>query len=345
MSQTYVELTSQYDALAKTAALLDEKKESLAAWLKEVKPSSIVFIGCGSSFSMAQAFAANFSMALPYPTRALAGGDLLVHAARYAKSLEGALLVSISRSGSTSEVVKSVEVLRSLGCNFTVLSISCVVDAPIDRLADQVIDMPWAFDASVCQTRTVSCLYFVGAYLAALLCGCEKTAESLRSVIERGPAFLQRIEPTVKELAKVDFNAVVTLGDAEIGGACEEGALAFKEICQIPSNYYHFLDARHGPMVLFGKKTMILVAVSDAENALELGMLRDLAAKTSTVVAVSAKPIAVDGVQSISWGEELAFPALALPFLLLCQLLSYYKSFETGANPDAPDGLEAWIKL
>lgn len=34
-------------------------------------------------------------------------------------------------------------------------------------------------------------------------------------------------------------------GDAELCGICEEGALTFKEICQVDSNYYHLLDARH----------------------------------------------------------------------------------------------------
>jgi len=50
-------------------------------------------------------------------------------------------------------------------------------------------------------------------------------------------------------------------------------------------------------------------------------------------------------VVSVSFGEALLPPARGIPAIAVCQLISYHKSFLTGANPDEPDGLSPWIKL
>jgi fructoselysine-6-P-deglycase FrlB-like protein len=225
------------------------------------------------------------------------------------------------------------------------LSISCVCDSPLDRLADRHIDLPWAFDESVCQTRTVSALYFAGLYLISFFTKNSEFRHSLVEVVEKGPVFLRDIETLCKEIASGDWDRAVVLGDAEIAGLCEEGALAFNEICQIPSNFYHLLDARHGPMVLIKPQTLVIAAISDASNKYELDMLKDLTDKGAAVVAVSALPVEAAGVINICWGGGLHHMALGLPLILTCQLISYYKSALTGANPDTPDGLDPWISL
>jgi len=340
-----MELCAQYDALAVTKAFLDREIGSLSGWLGGVNPRQVVFLGCGSSLSVSKSLADSAYMHLRLNARALAAGDVLLHAKRYAGALRGALLITISRSGSTSEIIRALEALRDNGCPFKHLSISCMENSPLDKMSDRFIDMPWTFDESVCQTRTVSCLYFTGLYLISHVAGDVSMRRSLVDIIDNGAAFLERIEEQCKSVALDRWDKVVTLGDAEIAGLCEEGALAFNEICQIPSNFYHLLDARHGPMVLIAPQTLVIAAISDAENALERDMLKDLKARGAAVIAISAAPVEMDGIFNISWGGALNHAALGLVFILICQLISYYKSLQTGANPDKPDGLAPWIIL
>ena len=345
MSLTYGELRLQYDAMAKTTALLEKEKGALSEWISASGAKQFAFVGCGSSYSVAKSLADSAYMHLGVDARAFAAGDILLHSGRYAGALQGALVVTVSRSGSTSEIVKAIGELKKRGCGFHMLSISCVCDSPLDRLADRHIDLPWAFDESVCQTRTVSCLYYAGLYLISCYAGNCEILSSLTDVVEKGPAFFNRIEPLCKEIASGGWERAVALGDAEIAGLCEEGALAFNEICQIPSNFYHLLDARHGPMVLISPRTLVIAAISDADNNFESDMLRDLSEKGSTVIAVSAEPVSAKGVINICWGGKLHHAALGFPFILACQLITYYKSALTGADPDKPDGLEPWISL
>jgi len=205
--------------------------------------------------------------------------------------------------------------------------------------------MPWAFDHSVCQTRTVSCLYLFFLYCVANLAGDEKLTADLRAVVAGGPAFISDNEAALEAVALGDWTHAVVLGDAELAGLCEEGALVFKEICQVPSNYYHLLDVRHGPMVLIGEGTIVIAVISNVQNRLELDVLSDLVAKGATVVAYSDEPLMAPGVLSIAFGRRLEHPARGLPAIAVCQLMGFYKSRQTGADPDKPEGLSPWITL
>lgn len=339
MSLTYIEIMNQFNAMQKTISYLDEELYKLPAGITKV-----AVLGCGSSYCLAKSMAAMTRMHTGISAVALAGGDLLVNAERYAASLDGCLLVAVSRSGSTSEILRAIEILQTSGCRFTLCVLTCVENSPLSTVGDVVFEMPWAFDRSVCQTRTVSCLYFAYAYSLAVLNKDELLLSDLRSIAMDGSDFAYYAEDFATEIAALPWNCSVVLGDAEIGGLCEEGSLAFKEICRVPSNYYHFLDARHGPMVLFGKETLVLAAMSGSHYELEF--LRDMTRKGCTIVALSDNvPVELECVLSISYGKTLHPIARGLPFILLCQLITYYKSFHSGTNPDAPDGLDAWIKL
>lgn len=342
MSITFKEIHDTYPALEKTVSLADTRADGFKKLLdSHGKP--VVYIGCGSSYSIAKSLAVITCTQLHRQSFALAGGDLLIHADSYAPCLEGATLVAVSRSGQTSEMLRAVEKLRALGCRFSLVSYCCVEGSPLSKASDLALDMPWAFDASVCQTRCVTCLYCCGAMLVALAAGNAALVSDLRKAVAQGPAYMARIEPQIEQAARGSWTHAVVLGDAEIGGICEEGSLTYKEICQLPSNYYHMLDSRHGPMVLFKKNTLVVIATSG--DAMELDLVRDVVRKGAQVIVYSDQPLEIEGTLNIAFGDRLAHIARGIPFLLINQLLSYHKSQQTGVNPDLPDGLDPWIKL
>lgn len=343
MSIIYNEIKDQYNALAKAHRYLEADCGGAVELLRAAPKA--VFIGCGSSFSVAASGAVTMQLRGGRPAMAVAAGDLLLHMQSYRAALEGAAIVLLSRSGETSEAVLAAQKLREMGVSFSLVAVTCVEGSTLAKLGDAAITLPWAFDESVCQTRTVTCLYYVCAYLAAALAGDQPMLSGLLAAALAGPAYMERVEGELMAIAGQDWTHAIVLGDAEIGGICEEGALAFKEICQLPSNYYHVLDVRHGPMVLIGAKTLVIAALSNPENKLEQDLILDIAKKGATVVTYSDFPHAIEGVHSIAFGEALPHPARGIPAIAVCQLVAYYKSFKTGANPDQPDGLSAWISL
>jgi fructoselysine-6-P-deglycase FrlB-like protein len=333
----------------KTIKYLDERMDDIKKFYEGSSSARLIFLGCGSSYSIAKSGALIAKSKLNQCADAFAAGDLLLHFDSYAKYLEGATVVAISRSGSTSEMLYCIKELKQK-CNVKVVSMICVEQTKLAAISDLVLEMSWAFDASVCQTRTVSCLYAAMAYIIANLAGDTKLTEDIIKVAASGNDFMNKYEAELKNQAarvcNVDWNNVVTLGDGEAAGIVEEGALAFKEICQLPSNYYNILDSRHGPMVMVKPDTMVIILLSSSDNKFELDLVKDIQAKTDFVIVYSDLPIVADKkVYNIVFGEEVSHIARGLLFVLICQMLSYFKALALGVNPDNPSGLSPWINI
>jgi len=346
MKLTYTEIFDTFNALGKTADYLDTMQDAMKAFFRDRK--QLVFIGCGSSYSLAKSMSIMAHMATGIPSSAMAAGDILLHAARYGKCFDGCAVVCISRSGRTSELLMALDALKGNNYAFSVASLIYADGTPLAEKSDLVLSMPWAFDSSVCQTRSVTNFYFCAAYALARLTENQALLDDLRHVVEKGPEYMRRVETLAEELAVHPWTHCVVLADAELEGIAEEGALAFKEICQLPSNYYHLLDIRHGPMVLLGKNTLVLAALG-VKDSQEYKLLADIKGKNTELIAFSdtppAGPTAGQDIRGFAYGRPLSHIARGVPFIVLCQLVAYKKSLQTGADPDKPTGLEAWIAL
>jgi fructoselysine-6-P-deglycase FrlB-like protein len=342
MDITYGEIKSTGSALGQTMAQIDGQWDGIGNFIKKEK--RFIFIGCGSSYLLAKSFASIGFMHTGKPTVALAAGDVMLHAKRYYGVFNGAAVVCISRSGKTSEILMALDAMKGLGCVFNAACLVCADNTPLEAKCGAVLSAPWAFDTSVCQTRCVTHFYFTAAYTAAKY--AQHPLTPYESVVKQCVPFLENVlEPLAKGLASRDWNHAVVLADAELDGLAEEGALAFKEICQLPSNYYHVLDVRHGPMVLINDKTLVIAAVGD--NPLELALLKDAAAKGAELAVLTDRDLGLSGgkTREVCFGCPLPPMAKGVPFIMLCQIIAYYKSKATGADPDKPTGLSPWISL
>lgn len=345
MKLTLKEIFAQYDALKKTIDLLDANCEALKEYVARINPRAIVFTGCGSSYSLSCSFRSIASLRTELPVYAVASGDLWLNCEKYAPMLKDALVVTVSRSGQTSEVLNAFKAVNALNVNAHYLAIACVVDSPLKELCGFTLEMPWAFDESVCQTRCVSNMYSMGAMVIGALFGDDSIREGIRKVAECGPAYLEKTKDTAKALAELDWDHAVVLADGEIDGLAEEAALTYKEISQLNSNYYHVLDVRHGPMVLVGKKTLLIAAVKAPTCPYEMALVDDAIAHGAYTVCYSATEIEKEGATCVNLGAEVGSVAYGLGLVALCQMISYFKSQVVGCDPDQPDGLSPWIKI
>lgn len=342
MQYIYREIHTQFTALEQTLRHLDENIEGIA---KQVTDSPLVFLGSGSSFSIAQSAAVTTQMHLGRRAMAIAAGDLLLHTQAYRHVVQGCTLIALSRSGETSEIILCIRKLRDENMDFRVLSINCANNSTLSHMSALTIELPWAFDQSVCQTRTATNLYFACVYIIAKLSHNDALLADLTAVVQLGEAFIAGNEQKLQEVAQLPWEHAVVLGDAEIGGVCDEGALAFKEICQQQSNYYHLLDVRHGPIVLINEQTLVIAVLSGSNEKYELDLVRDLQKRGAHVLIYSDTATDLDGVYSVAFGRRLHTAARGVPAIVTCQLVSYFKSFITGVDPDQPEGLSPWISL
>ena len=345
MSKTYDEMKGQFSALRETAVYIRNRINVLNRFLEEKPYQTVAFLGCGSSFSVSKSLEAIYRNLSGKASMSLAAGDLMLHTENYKLALDNAVIVAVTRSGSTSEVLKALEAVKAL-VPVRVIALTCVEGAPIAELADVTFTMPWAFDESVCQTRTVSNLYLAGAIVAAGIARQNEAVAEAEATVEALEAYAQRIEPLFLRLAKEKWDNAVVLADGEIGGIAEEGALAFTEIAMLPGWCFHLLDYRHGPIVVSGGKTLTLVLLRPGEGELQGKMVQDVMARGSIVVTISDQAENLYGAAAhvqITGVDD--FAAWGILFIYVAQMTALLKALALGGNPDQPKGLDAYISL
>ncbi|SDW17605.1 SIS domain-containing protein [Paenibacillus sp. CF384] len=347
MSLTYEEIKSQYSALQQTYDYMLTNRTVITDFFHSQGKRSVTFIGCGSSFTLSEAAAFSVRLRAGIPASALAGGDLLLNAADYAPLLQDTLLVAPSRSGSTSEIVESVRLLKTSG-EAPILAISCVDGSTLSEIADLTLSLPWAFDHSVCQTRTVTNLYTANLMIAAFLGNDESVLADIAAAITQGEAYMTRVESAIREASDYGWTNAVLLADGELNGLAAEGAIALTEIAKMQAHAFHVLDVRHGPMVTVGPETLVIAHLTSAGSEHQRKLMQDIRARGAKVIAfgdAAANLSADDADLAIMTESELKLPVQGIPFLFIPQIVALSSAERQGINPDEPDGLTAWVKL
>ncbi|MFC5451555.1 SIS domain-containing protein [Paenibacillus aestuarii] len=349
MSLTYSEIKQQYSALQQTFDYLTAKREEIVAFARKQSVTSVTFVGCGSSYCLSESAAFSTRLRAGLPASALAGGDLMLNPQRYRSLLQHTLLVAPSRSGSTSEVVEAVRLIQSQSEKpIPILALSCVTDSPLSKLADLSLELPWAFDHSVCQTRTVTNLYTANLLIAAFLGNDETLIADIEKAIAQGETFMLREESGIRKAAGFDWTNAVVLADGELQGLASEGAIALTEIAKVQAHSFHLLDVRHGPMVTVGADTLVIAAISGDGTEHQRNLMRDIKGRGATIIAFadSAEAIPADYVDhAVVSDHRLDIAAQGIPFIFIPQIVALTSAERQGINPDQPDGLVAWVKL
>ncbi|RAX50592.1 sugar isomerase [Arthrobacter sp. AQ5-05] len=215
-----IELTSQPEIWER--AIAQSKAESLLP----ADGLRVAVVGCGTSWFMAQAYAAARESAGKGVTDAFAASEAFIATRDYD------VLVAITRSGTTSEVL---ELLGHLDGSIRTVAVIGDTTSPIVTKVDAVVELPYADEQSVVQTR------FATSALAYLLTSVgvdltEAVADARTAVTAETP----------KEL--IDAEQFTFLGRGWTIGLAHEAALKMREAVQGWTESYPAMDYRHGPI-------------------------------------------------------------------------------------------------
>lgn len=341
------EILGQYVALETSHRHLEDRRAELKTFWNSQDGRRVIFLGSGSGYCLAQASAEAFRHYTGRAAEAFAAGDLLINFSHYQRRLDGAVLVALSRSGSTSEVI---EVIRRAKANtdVTVFGIVTREETDLEAEADHCLAMPWAYDTSVCQTATVTTFYSVVLHLCAILANHHGLTEDLRQAIADGPRFMADARARIGAMSGwEDWRNVVLLADGVAWGLADEGAMAFREMTCAPANCYHILDVRHGPMATVSPETLVVWLASPRGTPEQLQLREELNRLGARIVTVGLEA------DEASEGGRAAIPlpgyaedaVRGIPFIFVVQWLACRSALARGLNPDSPPNLTAWVRL
>lgn len=345
ITKTEKEIFQQHIALKKTYNYMIDHREETEQFFQKCATKKLVFIGCGSSYMLAKSGEKMFASAEGFRTSAIAGGDYLMNPSFYRESVKGSLVVALSRSGKTTEMVRALSILKKQE-DCPILSLTAAQPNDFMEHADLNLTMEWCYDQSVCQTRTVSNLYLALMILYSFWNQDSRSLEALKTAVEENERFQLRNRACLKRIAGMDWERAVILANGPFAGIAEEGALAFTEIAMIPGEYHPILDYRHGPIVLNDEKTLNIILLDQAEDNLQKGLIKDLKEYGGVILAIGQGTKEFwEADRVIDIGDAEGTCAAGIPFINTIQILAYEKSVILGRNPDEPTGLDAYILL
>jgi fructoselysine-6-P-deglycase FrlB-like protein len=259
MSAITQEIESQPALWRQATALLPEVGSSLP-----VEGSRVALVGCGTSFYIAQA------AAVARESLGLGETDAFV-----ASEMPGGrtydLVVAISRSGTTTEVVRALETLPSEARS---VAISTDGETPVVRAATEAILLPFADEESIVQTR------FATTTLALLRAHFGDPVESAAADAEHALTANLPLSPA-------EFEQFVFLGTGWTVGLAGEAALKFRETGGAWAESYPAMEYRHGPISVAGERTVVWI-LGEAEPDL----VDDIRATGASVLESRGDPMA-----------------------------------------------------
>jgi fructoselysine-6-P-deglycase FrlB-like protein len=259
MSATADEIATQPRLWREALALADAARAVLPA-----PGARVCAIGCGSSYFMAQAYAGLRESAGLGETDAFAASELPAGRAYD-------VLVAISRSGATSEVVRA---LQRPPARRTV-AVTAAADSAVATAADETVDLAFADERSVVQTR------FATSALA-LLRGHLDPAGVAAAADDADRALAQALP-----LALADVEQWAFLARGWAVGLAHEAALTLREACQAWTESYPAYEYRHGPISVAAPGRCVW-----ALTPLDAALTRQIEATGATLVAPRLDPMA-----------------------------------------------------
>lgn len=221
-------------------------------------------VGCGTSLFIAQVYAARREAAGQGLTDAFPASEM-PGTRTYDR------VIALSRSGTTSEVVRCLGLLPA---GMSTLAVTAVANSPVANAASRAIVLDFADERSVVQTRFATTAL---ALMRATL------GEDLGPVVADGERALARPLPGDLDA----YQHFVFLGRGWTVGLAHEAALKMREAAAAWSESYPAMEYRHGPISVAGPHSLVwsLGGVDDA-------LLRDVRSTGATVVAGGLDPMA-----------------------------------------------------
>ena len=328
------EIAEQPSVLERLLAEAAAEVEAIAATVRARNIHHVVIAARGSSDNAARyaqyLFGAHNRLTVTLATPSL------VTRYRTPPVMTGALVVGISQSGESPDLVAVVDEGRRQGC--ATLAVTNVAGSPLTAVADHTILLRAGKERSIAATKTYTAQLTALAMLSTAL---SQNGEWLQQ-LARVPAHVAAAHGVDREAVMA---AAATLKDAGHGvvlgrgfnfATAFEAALKAKELAYVAVEPYSSADFQHGPIALIdtGFAAVVINAAGAVSSEVE-DLLR-------TIGERGARPVVISNVPS-----SLALAAAPIPIpadmpewlspiaaIVPGQLLAFHLSRLRGFDPD-----------
>jgi glutamine---fructose-6-phosphate transaminase (isomerizing) len=332
------------------SACLSQSRES--GELKRVRERFLdaqewLFVGCGSSYYVALSAAATFRLLTGRAARAVPASDVLLYPEMILEAGRKTAPVLISRSGQTSEILRTADLLNSRG--IPALAISCAAGQPLEKKASTAIVLAGAEERSTVMTRSFTSMLLLLQALAAEVAGRAEFSGALADMAESVVDALEGLPERIGEFVSGHrFEDYVCLGQGPFYGLACECALKTTEMSVSYAQSFHTLEFRHGPKSIVSPETLLVFLLSETGYEAEREVLEEMKALGATTLVIANRADhRVRDAADLLVEFSLDVPELLrlACYLFPAQLLGLYTGLQKGGDPDEPRNLSRVVVL
>jgi glucosamine--fructose-6-phosphate aminotransferase (isomerizing) len=328
------EIAEQPDAARRTLEHLRPEQDRLREAFTGRRRVLLVARGSSDNAAIYGRYLLEVSAGVP---AALAAPSVATHyGARL--DLSDSLVVSVSQSGATAEIVETQEWSRA--CGAATVAVTNVAGSPLADAADVALVTQAGPEVAVPATKT----YLTQLVALAVLADALGDGSSLASDLGRVPdvvAGLLDADVSVAAEALAGADRVVVSGRGLLLGTALETALKMEETCLRPVRGYSYADLRHGPISVVSEG-LLAVLVASATGPLAEPMadlVRDLQDRGARVLGIGGTTDFAGLCDLHLAGPDLPETVEPIASIVPSQMMIEQMARRLGLDPDNPRGL------
>ena len=268
---------------------------------------------------------------------ALAAPSVATHY-RSRLDLSDTVVVSVSQSGATTEIVETQQWARA--CGAATVGVTNVAGSPLAEAADVALVTQAGPEVAVPATKT----YLTQMVALGVLADALSDADALAADLERVPeavAGLLEVDVSAASTALAGADRVVVSGRGLLLGTALETALKMEETCLRPVRGYSYADLRHGPISVVSEGLLaVLVGAASGPLAEPMAdLVRDLQGRGARVLGLGGTPSFADLCDLHLPGPDLPEAVEPIASIVPAQLMIEQMARRMGLDPDNPRGL------
>jgi len=255
--------------------------------------------------------------------------------------LNGALVIGISQSGQSPDIVQVITEAKKQ--NRPTISITNASDSPLAKASDHLIEMHAGIENATAASKTYMASLTALALLSAHFIGGGDYISQIQQLPGKISETISNINSQVDKVDRYRYmEHCAVIGRGLNYATAFEIALKIKELTRIVAEPYSSADFRHGPiaMVREGFPVMVISPTGEVSGDVK-ELVVELLRRKSELLMISDDKQLLDSAH-LSFPISAEIPEWLSPLIAIVpgQIFAYHLARAKGLDPDRPQGIQ-----
>lgn len=351
-THTHREIFQQPEMWIKTFQYIFEKRDEILSFFSKYFSNDVtcIFSGAGTSSFIGDTLSFILPKIKIYNIRSVPTTDITTHPSEIFEKNKKYMLVSFARSGNSPESIMAFDLANKFcGTNISHIVITCNINGELTKKASEknvlLINLPpETNDKGLAMTSSFTSM-LLAASLIFDIHHIESQKMDIINLSAKAESILNQYSHQLKAICSLNFERAVFLGSGALKGIARECHLKLAELTdgKIFCAFDSFLGFRHGPKVILNDKTLLVYLFSEDDYVIEYenDLVKEINQQISPMAQIYVAHNKIE-IQNITF--DLGITPLNknrttydfIFYVVVGQLLGFFKSLDLGLNPDDP---------